>query len=278
MKTFLNLFATAFVFTFIFSPVARAATKLAEINSTVITLEEFNKKYRERLKFFRYKAPTKKNVLDELVNREIGISEAKRLKLDKDPEVIEKINTVLFNSLLDKTLATKFDEIDVTDSEVDSYYSRNPEIRTSHVFVQLRFDANAKQQKAAFDKIKSLQDKLNETLKAGKKTFAEFARENSEGVAATTGGDIDYQTKDKLDPTYYETAVNLKKVGAVSDVVRSQFGYHIIMLTGIKDLKDVDKGHYKRIIFDEKRTKIYEAYMDQLKKKSKVVVNSALIK
>lgn len=252
----------------------RAATELAKINGTVITLEDFESKYKESLRFFRYKAPTKRNVLDDLIHRELGIQEARKRNLDRDPEVRERINTVLYHSLLDKELASKFDTIRVTDDEIRDYYKKNPEIRTSHIFVQVRYDANAAQEKEALDKIK----KIEAILKKGDKSFSEIARTYSEGVAAASGGDIDYQTKDKLDPVYYETAVALGKVGTVSGIVRSQFGYHIIKLTGIKDFKDVDKGAYKRIIFDERRSKIYEAYMDELKKSYSLQVNYDLLK
>jgi peptidyl-prolyl cis-trans isomerase C/peptidyl-prolyl cis-trans isomerase D len=256
------------------SGVARAATELAKINDTVITLEDFNTKYKESLRFFRYKAPTRRNVLDDLINRELGIQEARKRNIDRDPEVRERINTVLYHSLLDKELAAKFDTIRVSDDEIQSYYKKNPEVRTSHIFVQVRYDANAAQEKEALDKIK----KIEAILKKGDKSFSEIARTYSEGVAAASGGDIDYQTKDKLDPVYYETAVALGKVGSVSNIIRSQFGYHIIKLTAIKEFKDVDKGAYKRIIFDEKRSKIYEDYMDNLKKSYSVQVNYDLIK
>ena len=43
-----------------------AATELARINTTVITLEDFNKRYKDNLKFFQFKAPSKKNVLEDL--------------------------------------------------------------------------------------------------------------------------------------------------------------------------------------------------------------------
>lgn len=256
---------------------AYAAAELARINDRVITLEEFNSKYRESLKFFRFKAPTKQNVLEDMIKREVGVQEAKRLGLDKDPEVIDRINTVLYHSMLDKKLSNKFDEIEISDKEVESYYKDNPEVRTSHIFVALRYDATQAQQKKALEKAKKIQETLQAALKSGKKTFAEVAQRESEGVAAAAGGDIDYQTKDKLDPTYYSTARGLK-VGGVSNIIRSQFGYHIIKLTGVKSFKDVDKGQYKRIIFDEKRAKIFEAFMDELKKKSKVVVHNDLIK
>jgi peptidyl-prolyl cis-trans isomerase C len=254
-----------------------AGTELAKINSTVITLEEFNNKYKENMKFFRYRVPTKKNVLEDMIRRDLAVQEARKMGLDRDPEVIDRINTVLYHSLLDKKLSSKFDSIQITDEEIKAFYKDNPEIRTSHIFVQVRYDASDAQEKAALTKIKRIQTSLNEALKGGKGTFAEIARTQSEGIAAATGGDIDYQTKDKLDPAYYQAATKLK-VGGVSDVVRSQFGYHIIKLTALKDYKDVDKGQYKRLIFDEKRSKIFEAYMDDLKKTSKVSVNYELIK
>jgi parvulin-like peptidyl-prolyl isomerase len=213
-----------------------------------------------------------------MINRDLGIQEAKHMGLDKDPEVIERINTVLYHSLLDKKLASKFDGIQISNDEIEDYYKHNPEVRSSHIFVQVRFDATAAQESAAKAKIIKIQGALNEALKSGKQTFAEVARTYSEGVAAAAGGDIDYQTKDKLDPVYYQTAVGLRKVGAVSGVVRTQFGFHIIKLTGVKDYKDVDRGQYKRIIFDEKRAKIFEAYMDELRKKSKVTVHYDMLK
>src|SRR5689334_9211877 len=87
-----------------FAKAIEAATELARVNGTVISLEDFNKKYRENLKFFQFKAPTRKSVLDDLIKRELGIQQAKKEGLDKDPEVIDRMNTVLYHALLDKNL------------------------------------------------------------------------------------------------------------------------------------------------------------------------------
>jgi parvulin-like peptidyl-prolyl isomerase len=274
-------FASKLIFLFsgvVFSSPSFALMELAKINDKVITLEEFNSKYKENQKFFRFKAPTKKNVLEDMIKHDLGVQEAKKLGLDKDPEVIERINTVLYHSLLDKKLSSKFDAIQVDNDEIESYYKKNPEIRTSHIFVQVRFDATAAQEKAAHEKIEKIKKILDEAAKSGKQTFAEIARTYSEGIAAAAGGDIDYQSKDKLDPIYYQTALGLKKPGAVSGIVRSQFGYHIIKLTGIKEFKDIDRGLYKRLVFDEKRTSVFDTYMEDLKKKANVTVHYDLIK
>ncbi len=255
-----------------------AATELARINNNVISIEEFNNKYRESLKFFRYKTPTKKNVIDELVNRDLAIQEAKRLKLDRDPEVIDRMNTVLYQALIDKTLTNKLDAIVITSDEVEEYYKQNPEVRTSHLFVQVPFDANKNQEKTAREKMQKIKGLLDEALSKGDKTFAEIAKMYSEGVAAPMGGDIDYQTKDKLDPVYYSTALQLKKPGAVSDVVRTQFGYHIIKLTAVKPFKDADPGQIRRQIYEEKRQKLFDGYLAELRQKAKVTVRYDLLK
>jgi|GEM_PF-213147 len=253
------------------------ATELARVNSKVITLEEFNTKYRDSMRFFRAKTPTKKNVLDEIINRDLGIAEAKKIGLDKDPEVVERINTVLFHAFVDKQLASKFDSIKISEKDAREYYKKNPEIRTSHIFVSVRFDANPAQEREALTKITRIKKALDEALKSGKATFAEVAVAESEGVAAAAGGDIDYQTKDKLDPIYYQSAVALGKVGNVSGIVRSQYGYHIIKLTGKKEYTEVDPGVVRRLVFEEKRSEIYDDYMASLRARSQVSVNYNLL-
>ncbi|MEK7397084.1 MAG: peptidylprolyl isomerase [Candidatus Poribacteria bacterium] len=252
-----------------------AATELAKVNDTVITLEDFNKKYKDNLKFFQFKAPTKEGVLEDLIRREIGIQEAKRQKIDKDPEVIERMNTVLYHALLDRKLSKEFETIHVTDEEAKEFYKKNPEIRTSHIFISVKPDANQEEVKRAHEKIKTI---YNDHVRPGKLGFAEIAQRFSEGVAAPMGGDIDYQTRDKLDPTYYQTALKLSSPGKISEIVRSQFGYHVIKLTAIKAWGDVDKSQVKRQVFDERRAKIFDNFMNTLRQQSHVSIHKELIK
>ena len=252
-----------------------AATELARINHSVITLEEFNKKYQENLRFFQAKPPGRKNVLDDLIKRELGIQEAKKLGLDKDPEVIDRMHTVLYHALLEKKLTKDFEAIHVTDSDAKSYYEKFPVLRTSHIFVALRSNAPAAEQRKAYDKIKKIQD---EYLAKGKMSFSEIAQRFSEGPAAPMGGDIDYQGKDRLDPTYYETALKLGSPGKTSGIVRSQFGYHIIRLTAIRPWEEIDRSEVKRAVFEVERTKIFEKFMAGLRGQANVAVHSELVK
>ncbi|MEO7165231.1 MAG: SurA N-terminal domain-containing protein, partial [Bdellovibrionia bacterium] len=81
----------------IFSYSHAHATELAKINGTTIVLEDFEKKYKDNLRFFPINAPTKKGVLDDLIKRELAIQEAKKEGLERDPEVRDRIDTLLYH-------------------------------------------------------------------------------------------------------------------------------------------------------------------------------------
>lgn len=250
-----------------------SAAELARINGKVITVEEFNRRFREDQKTFQLAPRTKQDVLNDLVKRELVIQEARRLGMDKDPEVIDRMNTVLFYALVEKRLNKEFDGIQISDEEAKAFYAKNPEIRTSHIFVGVAPDASAEDQKKALEKIRKIQA---EQLRPGKKSFAEVAQRLSEGPSAPMGGDIDYQTRDKLDPNYYDAAMKLKP-GQVSGIVRSQFGYHLIKLTAVRPWADADQAKIKRLVFEEKRKQVFESYVAQLRAKAKVTTNPRLL-
>jgi parvulin-like peptidyl-prolyl isomerase len=250
-----------------------AATELARINGTVISLEDFNRRYQDSLKYFQFKAPTKKNVLDDIIKREIGVQEAHKMGLDKDPAVVDRMNTVLYQAFLDKKLTKQFDQIQVTDAEAREFYAKYPEIRTSHIFIAVRPDATPAEVAKAKEKITEIQQKY---LAPGQLSFAQVAQKYSEGVAAPMGGDIDFQSSDKLDPAYFAAAMRLG-MNQVSGIVRSQFGFHIIKLTGKKPWEEVDHPAVKRAVFDQRRNQIYETYMAQLRSQNKVVVHTELL-
>lgn len=251
-----------------------AATELAKVNGKVISLEDFNKKYQTLLPLYQEKTPTKQVVLEDIIKRELGVQEAKKLKLDQDPEVQEEMNTVLYQALLRKQLAKDFEKIQITDTDAKGFYTKNPDLRTSHIFIGLAPNASTEDEAAALKRIKSIQDK---ELKSGK-SFAEVAQQSSEGVAAPMGGDIDYQSKTQLDPAYYEAAKDLKTPGKVSGIVRSKFGYHIIKLTAVRPWSGVDPSLVKQALFNERKQELFDRYMKGLRAKAQVQVRNELVK
>lgn len=252
---------------------ASQAADLATINNKKISAELFNKRYQENLKFFQFRVPSKKEVLDDLIKRELAVQEAKSLGLDKDPDVQEKINNVLFQSLVEKKLGKDIEKINVSEDDARAYYAKYPEIRTSHIYVTLRSNASPQEVKVANEKMRKIQG----YLKDESMSFAEVAQKFSEGASAPMGGDIDFQTRDRLDQKYYDESLKLRSPGKVSDIVRTPTGLYIIKLTSIRTWDEVDQSKIKRLVFEEKRIKLFEQYMSELRKKAKVWINESLL-
>ncbi|MBC7384684.1 MAG: peptidylprolyl isomerase, partial [Cryobacterium sp.] len=218
--------------------------------------------------------PTKQVVLEDLIKRELGIQEAKRLKIENDPEVQDELNSVLYQALLRKQLAKDLDKVQITDTDAKAWYNKYPEVRTSHIFIAVPLGAPKEDEAAALKRIKEIKDR---ELSSGR-SFAEVAQKFSEGIAAPMGGDIDYQTKAQLDSNYYDSALALKTPGKVSGIVRSAFGYHIIKLTAIRPWNEVEPAVIKQVMFGERKQDAFERYMKGLRAKAQVQVKNDLVR
>jgi peptidyl-prolyl cis-trans isomerase D len=128
-------------------------------------------------------------------------------------------------------------QMTVTDADIKSYYEQNvkhytveEQRRASHILITSGKDASNAEKAAA----KAKAEKLLAQLRKNPADFAKLAKENSQDPgSAERGGDLDFFGKGMMVKAFEETAYKLKQ-GEISDVVQSEFGYHIIRLTGIK--------------------------------------------
>jgi len=123
-------------------------------------------------------------------------------------------------------------DVTVSDEEVEQYYTENnllyktaEERRVSHIIIEFGDDEAAAKAKA---------EALVAELANGA-DFATLAQENSDDTfTAENGGDLDFITAGMMDEAFDDAAFSLAQVGDVSEVVETEFGYHIIKLTDIK--------------------------------------------
>ncbi|RPJ56755.1 MAG: peptidylprolyl isomerase, partial [Dehalococcoidia bacterium] len=145
-------------------------------------------------------------------------------------------------------------------------FKREREINTRHILVKTEEEA------------KQIQGKL---LKG--EDFIELAKKYSiDPNAGASGGEIGFHPKGSLVPEYEAASFKLTKVGQISGIVKTQFGYHIIRLEGAKPPAyvpvDEVKDFIKQKILQEKQTELLEKYIDNLKKGSKITINEELLK
>ena len=128
----------------------------------------------------------------------------------------------------------------VAEADLKTYYEQNlqrlsgqEERRASHILITSPKGApEADRQKA---KAKAVE--LATLVKKSPDSFADVARKNSQDPgSAVAGGDLDFFARDAMVKPFSDAAFAMKK-GDVSDVVESEFGYHVIKLTDIKTPK-----------------------------------------
>jgi peptidyl-prolyl cis-trans isomerase D len=130
--------------------------------------------------------------------------------------------------------------LQVSQAELKSYYEQNAQLmagkqerRASHLLINAPKDAPAAQREAAKAKASEL---LAQARKAPER-FAELARKNSQDSgSAKEGGDLDYFSRGAMVKPFEDAVFALEK-GQISDLVETDFGYHIIRLTDIRSPK-----------------------------------------
>lgn len=243
---------------------------VATVNGKAITKKQFDEYHLQNLKFVGQRKITKEVSLQDLVNRELGIQKAKKTGLDKDPTVVARQEDILYHAQISKDLENEFKKITVSDDEVKKYYDDSKEYRTAHILYRLKAEPTADEVKAAYEQSVAIYTELQKNPEE----FSRMANKYSQTTAAPVGGDLGFQPPTRLAPEYFD-AIKGQKVGFISKPVRTQMGFHIIKVLGVKSYDQIDKNLYKKIIYDKKRDALIENYFKGLAKGADVKTNAA---
>lgn len=246
---------------------------VATVNGKSIKKSTLDEMYKKNMLYVSDKLVSREKVLNDLINRELGIEKATKAGLSKDPLVSQKMNDVLYHAQVSKDLEGEFKKIKVTDGDVKSYYNKNKEYRTAHILFRVTANPEENEWKAAQEK--SLE--VYNALKKDPTKFAELANKFSQSSAAPTGGDIGFQPAVQLAPEYFR-AINGKPVNFITTPVRSQFGYHIIKVLAVKDYKDINKSLYQKIVYDKKRDSVLAKYFADMRKAATIKIEKKYLK
>lgn len=137
--------------------------------------------------------------------------------------------------VLDLEAAKK--NIAVSEADLQSYYQQNSarfgskeERRASHILITAPTGASA----ADREKARAKAEQLLAEVKKTPASFADVARKNSQDPgSAEKGGDLDFVTRGAMVKPFEDALFALKK-GEISNIVETEYGYHILLLTDIK--------------------------------------------
>ena len=242
---------------------------IAVVNGTNITHAELESAYIQRLRVVTTQEVSRKKVLNDLINRRLGIEKAKKNQIEKNPVIKGKIEDILFHAQISKDLEKSLKKIQVKEDDIKKYYKENPEYRTAHILLRVRVKKTKVEAKAAL--AQSL--KVFKEVKKDPNKFSEFANKYSQSISSETGGDMGFQPASQLAPEYFK-AIKGKSVGYISPPVRTQFGYHIIKVLAAKSYEKINKPLYSKLVFDSKRDIVIQKYFEKMRNNASIEIKT----
>ena len=186
---------------------------------------------------------------------------------------VDMLNETRINQMLQ---AETQKAAEVTDADVKDFYDKNPkefaqpeQVRASHILLKTEGATDAAKKQA--------HAKATQILKQARsgKDFAALAKEHSSDGSASQGGDLGFFAKERMVPEFSNAAFALQP-GQISDIVESQFGYHIIKVTERKPSSTVPleevAPQVKAFLAEKKKNDTAEAFIKQLRSKAKIEV------
>ena len=228
--------------------------------------------------------PTDKQVEDQIDSFNESIKDdTEYQKQLKSMGINEKFLKFQFaRDLANTNLQEKFEkDTKISEDEMKKYYEENKDdfytdtVKASHILLKT-IDDDGKE--LSEDKKKEAKKKAEEALKKVKsgEDFAKVAKEYSEDSSASSGGELGTFGRGKM-VTEFENAAFAMKAGEISDIVETEYGYHIIKVTDRVDKQetyDDVKDKIKSTLASEK----YTEYVEKLKKDSTIEEKEDVVK
>lgn len=205
-----------------------------------------------------------KQLLDELIHQELFLIDGKANKIQETEEFKTELEFVKDNMIKQFAIRNLLDSVTVEENEIAEFYNENAgmfrseeSVTASHILVDNE------------EKAKVILDELKE------KSFEEAAKEYSSCPSSQNGGDLGEFTRGRMVPEFENAAFDME-VGQVSDVVPTQFGFHIIKVTdkkvaAQKSLEEA-KEEIANTVLLKKQQEVYLGKVEEIKANVKVEV------
>ena len=184
--------------------------------------------------------------------------------------------------LANTNLQEKFEEdTKISEDEMKKYYEENKDdfytdtVTASHILIKTIDDDGNELSDAKKKEAKKTAEEALAKVKSGE-DFAEVAKEYSEDSSASNGGELGTFGRGEM-VTEFEDAAFAMKAGEISDIVETEYGYHIIKVTERVDKQetyDDVKDQIKTTLASEK----YTEYVEKLKKDSTIEQKEDIVK
>jgi peptidyl-prolyl cis-trans isomerase C len=198
-------------------------------------------------------------LIEELINRELIFEDAVSIGIDRAPAIKKEIEHQRINIIASSMLNRSSDRFAISDAELKKEYEkRKPELggkelKARHILVEKEADA------------KAVIAELNKGA-----DFATLAGKKSTGPSAVNGGDLGWFSPGQMVKPFSDAAAKLKKGSYTKSPVKTQFGWHVILLEDMRSVNPQKFDDIKEQIRVGLQNKLIEAYISGLRGKAKI--------
>ena len=212
----------------------------------------------------------KKRVIDMVVDKKLLMQVAEKSDVEKSKEYASELKSLKRDLALDMWMKKEMKTLEdgISSEKLQKFYKANEtkfseakKLQARHILVKTEDEAKAL--------IKEL-----DTAKDKKAKFIELAKSKSTGPSGKNGGDLGWFELGRMVPEFSAAADKLKVGAYTKEAVKTQFGFHLIMLDGkkeavVKPFKEVEAQIRTQISGKE--------FADKMKAKTEALRKSAKI-
>jgi peptidyl-prolyl cis-trans isomerase C len=217
----------------------------------------------------------KKQFAEDYLRMKMLAAQGMKNGLDKDPEVTQQLNLMRENLVANAQLQRIEKGITVTDAELKAKYEAKKadyeQIKARHILIAFKGSpaAQAGKPELTEEQAQAKAEDLRKKIVAGAK-FEDLAQAESDDVGSgARGGDLGEFGRGQMVPEFEKAAFEAK-VGEVTPVVKTQFGYHIIK---VDEHGSTPYDQVKPVLERDERQARLQAQLDKMKSDLKVTFN-----
>ena len=163
-----------------------------------------------------------KEKLEEYLNKKLPVIKEERTEMIREQQIVQEMQSKLVG------------EIKLTPSEVRKYYNQLPQDSLPNIPMTVEVQIVTMEPKIPMEETEAIKARLREfteQITSGEREFSALARLYSEDPeSAKRGGELGFTGKGLLAPEFANVAFNLNDPKRVSQIVQTEYGYHIIQL------------------------------------------------
>jgi peptidyl-prolyl cis-trans isomerase C len=198
-------------------------------------------------------------LIEELINRELIYQDALSIGVDKTPAIQSEIEHMKVNIIASAMLNRSSDRFEVKEADMKAEYDKRKgelggkELKARHILLENEADA-----KAVIVELDKGAD------------FATLAKERSTGPSAAQGGDLGWFQPGQMVKEFSTAAQKLTKNSYTKTPVKTQFGWHVILLEDSRNVKPPAYEAVKEQIRVGLQNQLMEKYIGGLRDKAKI--------